>query len=146
MDECDYFESEFSAFETIEELKDSNAKFEVGAIIEYPDYVYTYSPVKLVAAWNPTKLNNWVTKKTAELTATTASTTSAPKALFYKLDKCNTIRVYKDPNFLTEKLELLSIVWEKIKEYRADEELYNREIKKAADTVSSYKLKGWAFD
>jgi len=141
LDECDYFESEFTAFDTVEELKEAGAKFEVGAIIEYPDYVYTYSPVKLAAAWNTTKLNTWVNKKKVELGDETKA-----KAIFYKLDKCNTIRVYKDPNFLTEKLEMLSVVWEKIKEYRADEELYNREIKKAADTVSPYKLKGWAFD
>jgi len=132
LDECDYFECEFSAYEDVEELVNT-AGGEMGAIIEYPEYEYTYSATKL--AWNLDELKAWATSKMQP----------SAKILYFKLDKCSTIRVYKDPLFLEQKLDQLALVWAKIKEYRADEELYNREIKKA-ETPSPYKLKGWAFD
>jgi hypothetical protein len=71
--------------------------------------------------------------------------------LYYRLEKCSTIRVYKDETFLKEKLARLADVWDKVLEYRADEALYNRELKKGV-VEPKYKnaaapFKGtWAFD
>lgn len=136
LDECDYFECEFAGSEDVDDVA-GVVGGEKGAILENAEGVYEYSPTR--TDWTAEDLLHWVSSKRND----------DDKVLFYRLEKCSTIRVYKDKEFLTKKLEDLSLVWNKILQYRADEDLYVKEIKKSIVATTSYKphkLTGWAFD
>lgn len=140
LSECDYFECEFDSVEGFmsEDLTANfvNMQNERGAIIEIANgdsYSYIYSKVNI--DWTNDTITEWIKKESASL--------DNPKIHIYSLRKCNTIRVFKDQSFLNEKLELLKDVWEKIKTYREDEELYNKEIKTIKK--DKFKLVGCAF-
>lgn len=131
LNECDYFECEFFESENIDDIC-WNSEYEKGAIIEYSE-TYLYSPVSAICS--PYDLTKWVNDQDKE---------NMVCVHYYTLTKCNTIRVYKDETFLQEKMALLDEVWTKIQGYRADEELYNKEIK-SAPKVNPFKLNGFAF-
>jgi putative phage-type endonuclease len=133
LSECDYWECEFIDSENACDTQIAGT-FEKGVILEKENNVYIYSP----SACNYTE---------ADLEAWTAAHTSSDviKVHYYALTKCSCIRVYKDDDFLKDRLEKLGDVWNKIKEYRADENLYNMEIKSTSDKPSPYKLTGYAF-
>jgi putative phage-type endonuclease len=155
LDECDFFECEFFSSEYAEDLLTCDAKGEMGVIIEYPDFVYTYSPASY--GWTTDDLTEWTDVAIEKLKGECKSNHNI-KVQYYRLEKCSTVRVYKDPTFLELKLADLSEVWKKIKEYRADEDMYNRELRKAstasstktggasAFSASATKLTGWAFN
>lgn len=138
LSECDYFECEFDNYDIDNDIHFNLIKEEKGAIIEKKDfendsYNYIYSDV--ARDWNIDTLKEWIqNNKTCE----------SDVIHVYSLRKCNTVRVYKDESFLKEKLELLKEFWEKIKIYRDDEELYNKEVKTVKKT-DKFKLVGCAF-
>ena len=161
LDECDFFECEFFGTDDADELLEKIGG-EMGAIIEYPEFEYTYSAASY--GWTIEDLTAWTRAELDKLTNIKDIKEKAggkrAKVVYYRLEKCSTVRVYKDPTFLEQKLTDLSQVWTKIKEYRADEDLYNRELRKAstapasassygaksANTFGPTKLTGWAFD
>lgn len=149
LSECDYWECEFIDSEDVEEIfaGASACLGERGAIVELVDNKYIYGPVSkdMTAA----ELVNWTdaTKNECE-----SEGNDVVKLHYYLLTKASMIRVYKDPDFLAEKLDQLKVVWDRIKGYRADEELYNKEVKSTAPAASasgkaSYntRLQGFAF-
>ena len=164
LDECDFFECEFFASEYAEDLMTCDAKGEMGVIIEYPEFVYTYSRASY--GWTTDELTAWTDTEIDKINSSNNNSinNNGIKVQYYRLEKCSTVRVYKDPSFLELKLADLSEVWMKIKEYRADEEMYNRELRKASTTTtkkaygsgsgggtnafcaSATKLTGWAFN
>jgi len=131
LDECDYWECEFVDSEDANEI--GVHTLEKSIILEKADGTYTYGPVSHM--FTGAHLEDWTAEN---------KTDDVVHVHYIALTKCCNIRVYKDANFLTEKLELLGQVWERIKGYRADEELYNKEIKSAAK-ASPYKLPSFAF-
>ena len=132
--ECDYWECEFIDSLSAQEIEDSEGTFEKGVILEEVENQFKYSPI-MPAITRAIELEQWyeANKNGKEI-----------KVHYYALTKCSTIRVYKDEEFLKEKLVQLGQVWDKIKLYRADEELYNKEIK-GAPKDNPYKLKGFSF-
>ena len=135
LSECDYFECEFDNHDSTDATFD-NIKNEKGAIIEKKEddnYSYIYSPVS--RDWNIGTINEWIQKNNVE---------ESEMVHIYSLRKCNTVRVLKDDSFLSEKLELLKEVWQKIQVYRDDEDLYNKEIK-TQKKVDKFKLTGCTF-
>lgn len=144
LEECDYFECEFMGSEDVEEIFFEDQGGEKGVVIEYAGDEFVYSPTRY--SWIGEELASWVESNTK-------SSSPPVKILYYRLEKCSTIRVYKDETFLKEKLARLADVWDKVLEYRADEALYNRELKKGVvEPKAGYKnaaapFKGtWAFD
>lgn len=117
--ECDYFESEFRCID-LDILRDDLCfKYERGAIIEDFGMVYKYSPIysQYDLKWYD-DLKNWIDTEKGD----------GSIIHVYALEKTNTIRVFKDLAFLDENLAEMSNVWDKIKEYRDDKTLYDREI------------------
>jgi hypothetical protein len=116
LDECDYFECEFELVDDIDNLL--NCVFESGIIIEIEgnENKYIYSPIKI--EWQQEEIRDWIEENKSQ----------SGKVYMYKLVSCNTVRVERDDTFIKENLEQLKEVWDKIKEYRADEELYNKEV------------------
>ena len=131
LDECDYWECEFIDSEDPEDIKNSIGTFERGIILEDYDGNYTYSNVMTKETWD-TEIQNWIQDKKIK------------KMHYWALTKCSCIRVYRDHDFLKHKLVQLAEVWDKIKVYRADEELYNKEIR-SAPKDNPFKLKGFSF-
>lgn len=127
LEECDYFESEFTLVD-FDQLV--NYKYERGAIIEDHGMVYKYSPVygPLDDCWEES-LNNWINSEKVD----------GSIIHVYALEKTNTIRVYKDSGFLDEHLNEVGEVWAKIKEYREDKGLYDREIGAAKEAKTMRK-------
>ena len=134
LEECDYFECEFFSSDDVDDIFDEPGDGEMGAIIENPEDHFEYSLTS--CTWTREELAKWTNMKQG-------------KILYFKLKKASTIRVYKDQNFVDQKLAQLSTVWDKIMEYRADEELYKKEVKQVT-AESAYKppakFTGWAFD
>ena len=134
LEECDYFECEFE--ETLSGLPEG-FELERGAIVEHPHGIYRYSDVR--TDWTPEAIKAWVDEALADAVLKDGGNSSGnsspdsyrgPKVHYYALKCCLTLRVYRDPAFLTEKLDQLQDVWDKIREYRSDELLYKAEIEK----------------
>ena len=149
LEECDYFECEFASSDRADDEDIfpglAAAATETCAIIEHPPDNYIYSPTH--RDWTPETLAHWV----AENTPAEPQGGQSPTTTFCRLQKASTIRVYKDQQFIDTKLGLLSNVWDRIMEYRADEDLYKREVKAAASAADlaskpAPKFIGWAFD
>ena len=134
LDECDYWECEFIDSEDPEDIKNSLGTFERGLILEDYDGNYTYSHVATQETWDT--IEQWHACK--------CDMTKIKKLHYWALTKCSTVRVYRDEDFLKHKLVQLAEVWDKIKVYRADEELYNKEIR-SAPKENPFKLKGFSF-
>lgn len=132
--ECDYWECEFIDSVSAQEIEESVGTFEKGVILEETENRFRYSPV-MPANTSASQMEMWYEAN---------KTGREIKVHYYALTKCSTIRVYKDEEFLKDKLVQLGQVWDRIKAYRADEELYNKEIK-AAPKENPYKLKGFSF-
>jgi len=139
--ECDYFECEFVTHDTVEELEDDeDCKYECGCIVEKSKMVFVYSPLMSRASLR-VEAAAWFAKQTYDR--------NSCRPLYYGLVRTNTNRVYKDPYFLDEKLDLLKEVWNKIKEYRSDKALYDKEVgpatKAPTRTFGGFKITGCAF-
>ena len=142
LEECDYFECEFFGSADPQEIFDEPGHGEMGAIIEWPEGTYIYSAVS--STWSLEKLTNWTDQTFSG--SRNDPDASQPAIVYFKLKKASTIRVYKDQTFVDTKLAKLSSVWDKILEYRADEELYKKEVKQTVVTPPAPKFIGWAFD
>lgn len=135
LNECDYFECEFFKSDNINEIFEQEYEYEKGVILEKTDGTYVYSPSSYM--FKKEDIEYWVNEN---LTIDTL------QVHYYVLTKSNCVRVYKDTEFLTSKLNELDIVWKEIKNYQADEDLYNKEIKNTKSSNSSaYKLTGFSF-
>lgn len=130
LNECDYLECEFVTehddfWGTFDEYP-----FEQGVIIELPKDtdvvpVYKYSPQDA----NKTDLKTW----------TTLNATPGCVVHEWRLKQYNVVRIYRDDEFLKEKLEQLKPVWDNIVRYRADKACYERETMSFATSGSRGK-------
>jgi putative phage-type endonuclease len=154
LEECDYLECEFVEYPSQGEFVDDvEHPYEKGIIVEYNNGIndvpaYKYSSlvkgmdkgiVTDVAAVQ--SLMNWHDQ---EVSKTNGYVTSH----FWKLQIFNIVRVYRNQDFVEEKLELLGHVWDKVKEYQSDKELYTREVgakRQAKAKANANALAGYSF-
>jgi putative phage-type endonuclease len=128
LDECDYFECEFSASSLAAELAYEAADPEAGGhdrgvfleLVEDGTSRYVYPPSAFrqvcdAAAW-----------------ATAAAAMAAPDAeavhRWWRLEKAGTLRVERDGAFVASMVRDLGAVWQRVIAYRADRESYVRDI------------------
>jgi hypothetical protein len=88
------------------------------------------------------KFNIWIIHEIAKLKENPRVKTHEISTLFWKLNVYNIIRVYRDKEFMEQKLNELCDVWKKITSYRSDKDLYDKEIntKKPRVTKASKAL------
>jgi len=147
--ECDYFECEFVTFDSIEELEEEEESplYECGCIVERDNMNFAYSPLMTRSSMR-SKGTEWLNGE-REKEKEKEKEKPIKKIIYYALTRTNTNRVYKDPHFLEEKLDLLKDVWNKIKDYRSDKALYDKEVGPAkvpqARTFGGFKITGCAF-
>ena len=149
--ECDYFECEFVTFDSIDDLEEEEESplYECGCIVERENMNFAYSPLMTRLHVRP-QANQWLD---GEREKKKKKEEEIKKIIYYALIRTNTNRVYKDPHFLEEKLDLLKDVWNKIKEYRSDKALYDKEVgpakatnpKAPSRTFGGFKITGCAF-
>lgn len=114
LDECDFFECEFLRFENYNEY-----------LNEYNSKEYNYTGFIEVELINENKKNFKY-----EITNNICSQkVSNNKIYYWILNKYNLKRVNRDQSFIDSKLEELNKIWNKIIEYRNDNELFQREVK-----------------
>lgn len=116
LDECDYLECEFLQYEdrttfTAHFHDNPNPK---GIILTREDGGYVYSPMDLCA--DLSGLDAW-------LEAQPMSTTSPP--IYWQLHKYNVIRVYRDKDFINDKMKRLDAVWRQVVDMRGDKTKYD---------------------
>lgn len=123
LEECDYFECEFSIYTGESEFFNDYENVEKGVVIEYKnendETQYIYSDLYYS---NPDRsiVENWI--------GINGNNRNVVDIKFYKLQKLNTQRVYRNKEFIKEKIDELEVVWEKVIEYRNDKELYDNDI------------------
>jgi len=61
------------------------------------------------------------------------------------LNVYNVVRVYRDNEFLEDKLSQLEDIWNKVNEYRSDRELYDKEILTRKKPLDQVELQEFAF-
>ena len=120
LDECDYFECEFELYLNDVDFYNDNSNVEKGAIIEYESKDGTTHAYSKMYNGYPCKysLDKWINENNK----------IGAIIKFYKLRKLNTQRVYRDKNFIEEKLDELEVVWTKVLAYRNSKDLYDSEI------------------
>jgi putative phage-type endonuclease len=136
--ECDYLECEFTTRGDSQDDGDtqhvaSNMNSECGIILEFEDLTsssgvsYQYSKVQESKDTLDT-LCGWVESSKA--------TTHLPfiRQHNWSLKVFSVVRVYKNDKFITEKLDNLKVVWDKIKAYQADKGLYTAEVSSTTST------------
>ena len=107
LDECDYLECEFED----QEYPFENCETENGLVIEYENNEYAYCP------FDQDK-DEWLKSQRAGYL----------KFHYWRLQKYNVIRVYRDKEFLSAKLAELKEVWDQVLEYRSDKKKYDNHI------------------
>lgn len=117
--ECDYLESEFQKYYNKEEFMNDEEFGEKGVIIELQNLEYIYSDV----VYQGQQLEDWLIEN-----ETIISSMKCVTVHYWKLGKFNVVRVYKDEDFLKEKFLELETVWDKIKEYKGNKPLYDKDI------------------
>ena len=146
LSECDYLECEFSDQDTTD-IETVMSDLECGIILEYEDpnssskTTYMYSKV--------------VTKgELKELETTWVEESKANTALnfvrqhVWSLNLLNVVRVYKNDEFISEKMASLKEVWDMIKIYQSDKSLYLTDIGASKTTERRKKniaLTGYSF-
>lgn len=103
LDVCDYFECEFAKYNT------------------YKEYLEAYTDGQWTGAFENRECTSCQTSVCEEIQSATA---------YWILQKHNVKRVERDKQFVTEKLEQLKVVWDKIVHYRSDQASYHLEVKK----------------
>lgn len=118
LEECDYFECGFVLYDSCDEfLGDYSQENERGIILEKDNqYIYYMCYNQEEALLNYKLILDNICNITYD------------KIIFFRLDKLNNQRVYRDLTFVNEKLDELKTVWDKIIEYRNNKELYDNEI------------------
>ena len=124
LQECDYLECEFTEVTDMDVFQ--NFHNEKGVIIEYatdgstaPEY--TYSPIWSGSGTDMMLVDAWINENIDD-------TKNNIVLHYWTLTLMSVVRVYKDEAFVKEKLGLLADVWNKVKEYQTDAEMYKREI------------------
>jgi putative phage-type endonuclease len=123
LQECDYFECKFESCNVSPFHSDFG--YERGAIVETivnNESTYIYSDVKL--DWNEDELVAW-----AQTQMNDSKEENKYVVHYYVLDYCNTVRVHKSDDFITEKMEELRVVWDNVLRYRQDRSQYEAECK-----------------
>lgn len=120
LEECDYFECEFKIYKSELEFYCDDENIEKGLIVEYKneqnETKYEYSEM---CYYKPDKNIN---------TAFIGNINIRDKKIhYYKLNKLNTQRVYRNKDFIEEKIADLKLIWEKIISYRNNKDLYDSE-------------------
>jgi putative phage-type endonuclease len=159
LEECDYLECEFEEYPTQEDFEtDAHTVTERGAIIEYRHVnsdtpCYAYCPYIIAGHHHALenthqKVLEWVENQLVEI----GKQHSIVDVHWWKLAKLNVMRVYKNDEFVKEKLIALKEIWDKVKMYQNNKELYDQEITSTVNkreretTTSSFiNLKGYAF-
>jgi putative phage-type endonuclease len=130
LDECDYIELKFSKYELYKDYKDdtdietgtlSQNRMEKGIIIEIRDEDpprYIYSPICMTLSQS----DEWVENNTANLPR------NKYYLNFYHLEKYMCKRIFRDPDFMAQKLVELGMFWSRIEAYKTDFALYQKEI------------------
>ena len=159
LDECDYLECEFGEFASVDDFVEFvgtddpyQKKQETGIIIEYnkratqkdtPFYIYSSichnkKDRDEVVAWCNIQECNLETQGYDII---------IPH--FWYLRKLNVVRVYKNESFIREKLEGLCEIWENVAKYKADKELYMKNVGSTSATnkrqLDQVKLTGYSF-
>lgn len=127
LDECDYLECDFKEFDNIDMFFDEINPFERGIIIELksedqtPCYIYSKIYDKLNDE-TIAELRTWLSE--------TQNTYNEKIEMihFWKLKLFNIIRIYRDKPFLEENFKNLKVIWNKVKDYQQNKDLYDAEI------------------
>jgi len=131
LDECDFLECEFTEYTSEDDyLSDASYFYERGIIIEVMNgqneaSSYVYSPI-MRAGFESDEQKSEATRSL--IAWRDKNVTQNTRCHYWKLTLCSIVRVYKDDEFVKEKLAELGLVWEKINAYRSDRGLYNKEI------------------
>ena len=120
LDECDFLECEFKRVQDINDLVGMPDRVEIGCVLELPDLKYVYSPLLTSDPDGIAELSKWISLESPKHSI-------VDKHIWY-LEFTNTIRVYRDPDFIARKMDELAKVWGRVEAYRADKDLYDTEI------------------
>jgi putative phage-type endonuclease len=131
LEECDYIECVFKEYENEEEfLKDSADPYimrtlqgnEKGIIIEVinTDNSKTYEYFQLNESINIIDALNWAKERLNLL--------ENSKVIYWKLEKMQSIRVYKDRLFMDKYMPDINEVWAKVIHYRNNRDIYVKEV------------------
>lgn len=126
LDECDYLECDFQIVnDDIEFWKSyENYEFEQGLIAETENNgspQYEYSPVECTIG----ELMEWESQHSDAIIHR------------WRLRQYNVVRVYRDKEFISEKIAQLQTIWDNVLRYRDDRSCYDREtITKAKKTFA----------
>jgi putative phage-type endonuclease len=126
LDECDYLECEFKVVEPEELLEQQGNYKEFGVIAEYhKDGVpyYYYSDIAYL-----TENADVIQGAVSSFEEQHANKEGFVKFHHWYINVYNVVRVYRDDEFINEKLPKIREVWDKILEYRENKELYDTEI------------------
>lgn len=148
LEECDYLECEFEEYNDREDfLDDRTHNYERGIIIEYLETASSITPMY--------KYSDIVYRqKTEDILKWAEETSSDPslynvKVRYWKLRVYNVVRVYKNETFVKEKIGELACVWDQVKTYQGDKELYLREVgaskQKTSTSMQQQSIIGYAF-
>jgi putative phage-type endonuclease len=138
LDECDFLECEFRRVSNLEELSGLSEPREIGAIYEDSNSTddgpgrYEYSPIFASDPTGFADLEKFVMDKRSRQDGRV-------EHLWY-LDVVNVIRVYRDREFISQKMVELAEVWSRVISYRNDRELYDREVSETAKRVTKTKV------
>jgi putative phage-type endonuclease len=114
LNECDYFECEFTMYKNYDEFLTDNENIR-GLIIK-KNNIFEYSPV-----YNKCSVDDWLTDKEYD------------ELRCWKVTNYNLKRIIKDPVFLKEKLEGLKKVWDNICRYKNNSNDYTLEVLKTIE-------------
>lgn len=134
LEECDYFECEFTEYKSELEFYSDDNNIEKGVIVEYKNeedetkYMYSeisYNLPDKISIKEFININNNINIKDK-------------KIHYYKLNKLNTQRVYRNKEFIEEKIPELKVIWEKILNLRNNKELYDSEFPAKKKKTTAY--------
>ena len=155
LNECDYLECQFKEYTGDSEFyQDIKYPYEQGIILEYslksednsvPHYQYSdilcydYSvdrvPPKYIHPDNTSArekrsrdLKKWTEDKVSYLESLSDVHNGDIIYHYWRLEVYNVVRVYRDKTFTTTKLQDLSHIWDKIRQYRGDKDRYLTEV------------------
>ena len=119
LEECDYFECEFAIYKDEMEFYKDDTNIEKGLIIEYKnkenETKYTYSEI-YYSPPDETYIRSFIAKNNDKKDC---------KFHYFKLNKMNNQRVYRNQEFIEEKLDELKHVWDRVLTYRGDRDAYD---------------------
>jgi putative phage-type endonuclease len=122
LDECDYMECEFELYYGEDAFWKDGGNYEKGIIVEYADNLiaaqesrvnYAYSSICINGRPDYESLTTWITNQTSDIEDLKGKLIVSWQ--FWKLAVLNTVRVYRNQDFINDKIAQLAIVWDKIK-------------------------------